>query len=211
MPPLQQSRARAHSQSIHAADARPTRPLSPPKNGPCSSQDAPGRPLEHKTSEQLELERLERERQQAAQLRRQNAAALQSVLQQPAPPPAHSSKPLTQPVGLELRTSKRQRVHGMETRSMGPDAEDTVWRSLAEQVATYDFRAPSLQGGKSSAAAAPGATTRPQHGQNMELTLPKSPSFATAKRSRAPRFKPREVVEEEMMAAMPKFRARPVP
>lgn len=43
------------------------------------------------------------------------------------------------------------------------------------------------------------------------LTVPHSPAFATKKRVRPPRFKPREEVEAEEMAAMPKFKARPVP
>lgn len=42
------------------------------------------------------------------------------------------------------------------------------------------------------------------------LTVPMSPQFATKRRVRPPRFKPREVVEAEEMAAMPKFKARPV-
>lgn len=75
-------------------------------------------PAAHKTSEQLELERVEREKAEAAALRRKNAAAVKAVLAPPAPPVAHSSKPLTEPVGMELSTTMRHRVHGMETRSM---------------------------------------------------------------------------------------------
>ena len=61
---------------------------------------------------------MEREKAEAAALRRKNAAAVKAVLAPPPPPVAHSSKPLTEPVGVELCTSKRHRVHGMETRSM---------------------------------------------------------------------------------------------
>jgi hypothetical protein len=37
-----------------------------------------------------------------------------------------------------------------------------------------------------------------------------SPKLVTKKRTRPTRFKPREVLEEEEMAAMPKFKARPL-
>ena len=76
-------------------------------------------PGELKTSEQLELEAVAREKEEAARLRRRNAQAVKHVLQ-PAPPPVvYSSKPLTEPVGVELCTSKRRRrMHSMETRSM---------------------------------------------------------------------------------------------
>lgn len=40
--------------------------------------------------------------------------------------------------------------------------------------------------------------------------LLQSPRLVTKKRSRPPRFKPREALEEEEMAAMPKFKARPL-
>ena len=42
------------------------------------------------------------------------------------------------------------------------------------------------------------------------LTVPLSPQFATKRRVRPARFKPREEVEAEQMAAMPKFKARPL-
>eukprot|EP00887_Chlorella_sp_A99_P001555 scaffold8.g1555.t1 len=141
---------------------------------------------ETKTTEQLELERLEAEKQEAAQFRRRNAEAVKAVLAPPLPPAVHSAKPLTEPVAVELRTSKRQRQHAMETRSMaGSDASEGQ----------------------------PVARPKPKRteavGQPAGLTVPKSPQFATKKRVRPPRFKPREVVEEEEMAAMPKFKARP--
>lgn len=40
--------------------------------------------------------------------------------------------------------------------------------------------------------------------------LLQSPSFQTRQRVRPARFKPREEVEAEEMAAMPQFKARPV-
>lgn len=71
-----------------------------------------------KTSEQEELERVQLEKQAAAALKRRNAEAVKHVRQPPAPAVAHSNRPLTEPQPLELCTSKRRRMHGMETRSM---------------------------------------------------------------------------------------------
>lgn len=73
---------------------------------------------EHKTSEQLELERVEQEKVAAAALRRHNAETFKHVLGAPPPPVVHSSRPLTEPVAVELSTSRRRRMHSMETRSM---------------------------------------------------------------------------------------------
>ncbi|KAI7845191.1 hypothetical protein COHA_001235 [Chlorella ohadii] len=166
-------------------------------------------PAAHKTSEQLELERVEREKAEAAALRRKNAAAVKAVLAPPAPPVAHSSKPLTEPVGMELSTTMRHRVHGMETRSMA-----SPFKSAAEQIAAFEGRVPakSRLADKGKAAAAANQQQQQQHarGQQGALTVPHSPRFATKQRVRPPRFKPREVVEAEEMAAMPKFKARPV-
>ena len=74
------------------------------------------------------------------------------------------------------------------------------------------------EGGSSSGAAAAAAAAVPapaprhhhqQHGMGG-LTVPLSPQFATKRRVRPARFKPREEVEAEQMAAMPKFKARPL-
>ncbi|PRW18368.1 TPX2-like isoform X2 [Chlorella sorokiniana] len=165
-----------------------------------------------KTSEQLELERVEREKAEAAALRRKNAAAVKAVLAPPPPPVAHSTKPLTEPVGVELCTSKRHRMHGMETRSMA-----SPFKSAAEQIAAFEGRVPTKarlgDKGKAVAAAADQQQQQQQQqgrGHHAVLTVPHSPRFATKQRVRPPRFKPREVVEAEEMAAMPKFKARPV-
>ena len=144
-----------------------------------------------KTTEEMQLEQLQREREEVAALRLRNAEAFKHVLQPPPPPVVHSNKPLTEPVDVQLRTSKRQRVHGMETRSMAGCAG-------AEGSSAGPGSSDALTEKKKAVAAAPGV-----------LTVPKSPAFATSKRARPPRFKPREVVEEEEMAAMPKFKARP--
>lgn len=71
-----------------------------------------------KTSEEFDLERAEGEAEAAAALRRRNAEGVRRVLQPPPPAVAHSSRPLTQPVALELHTFKRRRMHSMSTRSM---------------------------------------------------------------------------------------------
>lgn len=88
---------------------------------------------------------------------------------------------------------------------------------MAEQIAAYEGRMPSKsrlgdRAGSSAAADAREAAPRPHvhHGAHGALTVPHSPRFATKQRVRPPRFKPREVVEAEEMAAMPRFKARPV-
>ena len=203
------------------------------------------------------------EKEAAAALRRRNAAAVKHVLAPPPPAPTHSSRPLTEPQPLELNTSKRRRMHGMETRSMvgvgvgpgwpsdagpaGPCCNvlpraaccqasarlsssasappsparylvplQSPFKSMAEKMAAFEGRMPGktrLGKGPATAAGSSGAgssaAAAASHGQHA-LTVPQSPHFATKRRVRPPRFKPREVVEEEEMAAMPKFKARPV-
>lgn len=149
---------------------------------------------------------MEREKEAVAALRRHNAETFKHVLGAPPPPVTHSNRPLTEPVDLELCTSKRQRLHSMETRSMG-----SPFKSMAEQIAAFEGRLP----GKSTLGNS-GSAAKPQHQHQQGrhhgagLTVPQSPRFATKQRARPPRFKPREVVEAEEMAAMPKFKARPV-
>ena len=250
-------------------------PCIPPPSSPRLHSSLRAHPPAHKTSEQLELERVEREKAEAAALRRRNAAAVKAVLAPPPPPVAHSSKPLTEPVGVELCTSKRPRLHGMETRSMvggrravkgsrggaggrrgsgsgyrmarwvaevlhswplmrmaratpaaakcPPGAalpaslQASPYKSTAEQIAAGEGRVPAKTrlGDKGKAAAASDQQQQQQQpqagrGHHGALTVPHSPRFATKQRVRPPRFKPREVVEAEEMAAMPKFKARPV-
>ena len=88
------------------------------------------------------------------------------------------------------------------------------FKSAAEQIAAFEGRvaAKSRLADKGKAAAAANQQQQQQHarGQQGALTVPHSPRFATKQRVRPPRFKPREVVEAEEMAAMPKFKARPV-
>ena len=94
--------------------------------------------------------------------------------------------------------------------------------TLAEQLAAYEGRMPGTsrlgEGSSSATAAAAAAVAAPaprhqqqqQHGGMCGLTVPLSPQFATKRRVRPARFKPREEVEAEQMAAMPKFKARPL-
>ena len=91
------------------------------------------------------------------------------------------------------------------------------FKSAAEQIAAFEGRVPAKTrlGDKGKAAAAADQQQQQQQqqqarGHHATLTVPQSPRFATKQRVRPPRFKPREVVEAEEMAAMPKFKARPV-
>ncbi|KAG9160944.1 hypothetical protein Leryth_025005 [Lithospermum erythrorhizon] len=55
-----------------------------------------------------------------------------------------------------------------------------------------------------------GATNSVQHKSKLKLTRPKEPEFETSQRARPTRIKSSAELEEEMMAKMPKFKARPV-
>jgi targeting protein for Xklp2 len=84
---------------------------------------------------------------------------------------------------------------------------------MAEQIAVYEGRLPGksrMAPGSTLVSTAASAQKHPGAIASAALTVPISPQFETKKRVRAPRFKPREVVEAEEMAAMPKFKARPV-
>ena len=99
------------------------------------------------------------------------------------------------------------------------------FKSQAEQIAAFEGRVPppsrktrpaDVVGGGGGAGDGSRTAHKQLHGQQQQhggmaaLTVPHSPRFATRQRVRPPRFKPREEVEAEQMAAMPKFKARPV-
>ncbi|KAI3435575.1 hypothetical protein D9Q98_001640 [Chlorella vulgaris] len=189
---------------VAAADpAQTSRPQLPSRPRSAASQ--------LKTSEEFDLERAEGEAEAAAALGRRNAEGVRRVLQPPPPAVAHSSRPLTQPVALELHTFKRRRMHSMSTRSMASPGGSTAEQAAPEGRVAGKTR---LAFGRSSdgRAAEPAPKHHPQqgHGGMASLTVPMSPQFATKRRVRPARFKPREEVEAEEMAAMPKFKARPV-
>lgn len=98
-----------------------------------------------------------------------------------------------------------------------PALQASPYKSTAERIAAFDFRAPGKSalahggaGGSAGAGAPTAAKPSVAHQAGGALTVPQSPRFATKRRVRPPRFKPREEVEAEEMAAMPRFKARPV-
>jgi hypothetical protein len=149
-----------------------------------------------KSSEELEMERVEAGRRAAEALRARNkrtmarGGAPAPAAAPRAPPP---KRPLTEAREPALRTAKRQRVHGMSTRSAAPAAAaGPGWGAAAPRaIAPRAAAAPPL---------------RPR------LTRARSPRFATTGRARASRFKPTEEAEAERAAAgRLANRARPLP
>ncbi|KFM23344.1 hypothetical protein F751_1040 [Auxenochlorella protothecoides] len=136
--------------------------------------------------------------------------------------PSHRAGPASQtartPVEAGSQAQKKARVHGMRTRSAASEEPPPAspWRSRAERIAEFEGRQParsSHAAARTRAGGRAGPAKRPRNegaetGAGSGLTLPRSPALATRKRARPPRFKPREEVEAEEMAAMPPFRAR---
>ncbi|KAL6779113.1 hypothetical protein ACKKBF_B18705 [Auxenochlorella protothecoides x Auxenochlorella symbiontica] len=136
--------------------------------------------------------------------------------------PSHRAGPASQtarpPGEAGSQPQKKARVHGMRTRSAASEEPPPAspWRSRAERIAEFEGRQParsSHAAARTRAGGRAGPAKRPRNegaetGAGSGLTLPRSPALATRKRARPPRFKPREEVEAEEMAAMPPFRAR---
>jgi hypothetical protein len=147
-----------------------------------------------KTTEQMEMDEVRRGREEATRLRERNARTVRVALRPPPPAPVAAARPVarrpTEPRAPNLRTSTRQREHSMSTRSMVPAPQQLAGRKRP----------------------APGAAPKPAPARPApaQLTLPRSPRFATTTRLRPSRFKPSEQEEEDKMAKLPKFKARPV-
>jgi hypothetical protein len=180
-----------------------------------------------KTTEEIELEKLEKAREEAKALRRRNAKSVAMVLG----PQNFSSenrevngrtkgtrgtvapkRPITEPKEFEFRTAKRQRVHGMQTRSMMDQgqgiargtngARPSPWKSAAQRVAQFTCGRTNAQASGSSSKQ---QTRRNNAAKKPKLTKPKTPRFATTARQRSSRFKPTE--EEELEKAVKEARA----
>ncbi|KAK2079411.1 hypothetical protein QBZ16_003102 [Prototheca wickerhamii] len=112
----------------------------------------------------------------------------------------------------------RPRLHAMRTRSLSKEtleSKATVvpsspWRSRAERIAEFEGRLQTRprRANATHAGAQDFQTAGPDRAPGL-LTLPHSPALQTRKRTRPARFKSREEVEAEEMAAMPPFKARP--
>lgn len=157
-----------------------------------------------KTSEELEMEKIEMEKRKEAALRRLNSRTVGPALQgRAAAAPRATKRPPTQPAKEpNLRTAKRQRVHTMETRSAAPEA--SPWKSTAQRVAEFTAgvapkKTTTRAASNTASGHARGATAQ-QRGRS-HLTVPHTPRFATTRRARASRFKPTEELEIERAAA----------
>lgn len=162
-----------------------------------------------KSSEELELEELERAKRQAAALRLRNQRSVTVALQgesriaetyrqaKPAQRPHPQKRALTEPKEPALRTSKRQRMHDMETRSM---ATASPWKSTAERVVAFQIGA-----GRKATEKKPAPRQHAQQHRGAQLTVPRTPKFATSARARPSRFKASE--EEAISRAAAEARA----
>lgn len=108
---------------------------------------------------------------------------------------------LTLPEDVELATAKRAE----SSRHQDKETPTSPWKSLAERVKEFD-RTPD----RFKVKAAKPELRKPSATKAPTNTQPKEPVLWTSTRSREPRFKPRQVLEEEEMAKMPTFQAKPV-
>ncbi|KAG7669501.1 hypothetical protein Ndes2526B_g05838 [Nannochloris sp. 'desiccata'] len=157
-----------------------------------------------KATEELEMEQIVKAKKEAAALRRRNARSVGPALQGRTAAPSRPApkRPITEPSKeFNLRTAKRQRVHGMETRHHNqPSALSTAaagapspWKSTAQRVAEFTTGVATRQANQRQRLASRGGGQQ-QRGR-AELTVPRTPRFATKSRARAPRFKPTEEAE----------------
>ncbi|XP_054813018.1 protein TPX2 isoform X1 [Prosopis cineraria] len=106
------------------------------------------------------------------------------------------------------KTNKEDRkVYVRET----PTPASLPFVSMAEmmrkfQSSTRDLSLPNVNIGHSQGDAGSMIQTKPK----LTLTRPKEPEFETAQRARSIKVKSTSELEEEMMAKMPKFKARPL-
>lgn len=158
-----------------------------------------------KTTEELEMEQVEKAKKEAAALRRRNARSVGPALQGRTAAPSRPApkRPITEPSkAFNLRTAKRQRVHGMETRhqnqptagSAAAEVASSPWKSTAQRVAEFTTGVATRQANQTQRLAPRGRRQQQQRGR-AELTVPRTPRFATKTRARAPRFKPTEEAE----------------
>ncbi|KAG1675786.1 hypothetical protein FOA52_012442 [Chlamydomonas sp. UWO 241] len=105
--------------------------------------------------------------------------------------PIRSTKPLTMPDDIELRTSKRAKTT--------EPAPGTPFKSVAAKVIEFHKKTPARFRCR------PGPPPQHAPGTCAAMTSPHSPSLMTAARSRPAHVKSRAQMEEEQMASMPRF------
>ncbi|KAL3160020.1 hypothetical protein ABBQ38_010406 [Trebouxia sp. C0009 RCD-2024] len=147
-----------------------------------------------KTTEELQLEKAQKEAAGAACQAAASEESRQKALAMGKPMFARSLKPLTEPKDVRFHTAKRQRMQGNKHTQPKEEQQQTEWKSMAQQVAGFPLRSES----------------KPVPHQPAKVSSPKAPQFATDARIRGTHCKSREDLEAEEMASMPQFKARAI-
>ncbi|KAM0891559.1 hypothetical protein ACQ4PT_026318 [Festuca glaucescens] len=106
----------------------------------------------------------------------------------------------------EMTSSSSMRKHHDGAHSL---KEGTPYISAAEMVKKFESGTRDLGSHHNRSMPNEDAATKLQRRPKLTLTRPKEPEFQTAHRVRAVRMKNSSELEEEMLAKIPKFRARP--
>lgn len=128
---------------------------------------------------------------------------------------------LTKTLEFHFCTETRSRVHATDHVTPLPTvktlqrsesvqvgrAVGSPFMSMAEKVRRFQLKTPERFHMVPSRTQMEVHTEKPK----MRLTRPKTPELETMQRARPPRVKSANEIEEEMLAKMPKFKARPLP
>lgn len=152
-----------------------------------------------KSSEELEMEEIEKKKKEVAALRRKSQHPKKNGVEQPRQP-QHKRKQVTVPREPNLRTSKRMRTVANAPREAAAPSGFTVGKP---DMSTRQNRA------RNSRPVTRDASRPVTRSQSQKLTLPKTPNFATKSRVRAARFKTTEELELEEIEKN-KFKAKPL-
>lgn len=153
------------------------KPLTVPKSPALAFKSRKLEPI--KSSEEVEIERLEKERASNRKMRQENAEAYKALLEAPSAPAPLPPKLPTIPAVIKLATAARSRSNA--TGCSQP------WKSDAKELVAVEACSKAHASNKEN----PHASVQ---------THPKSPTFQTKQRTRPQRFKPIE--EEQFEAAM---------
>ena len=165
-----------------------------------------------KSSEQLEMEAVAVAKKKAEEQRQRNTRSMTTALRSKKPPPKRSASEMLQNIAKAptLHTAKRQRTHEMSTRGGGGGGGSGVGvEKKTKAKVAFTMGSICARGGRSAGTGSTTTTTaknpRQQIQNRRELTVPRTPKFATTSRLRPPRFKPRE--EEEAERAVKEIKA----
>ncbi|KAG0614517.1 hypothetical protein M758_6G183400 [Ceratodon purpureus] len=111
---------------------------------------------------------------------------------------------LTIPHEFHLRTEERALTH------QGDQLKSSPFVSMAERVRRFHTKTPERYHVPPHNSEFQQAKEH-EHDKELKLTRAKSPAFETSQRARPSRVKSAAELEEEMLAKIPKFKARPLP